>query len=162
MHAGGIIMLDQLKAVFLILVFVLALLSFPLVLIKGAAWAVEILLVPLVAISKALLLINLAVLLPLSIVLRFRVLTGSWILLSSYVFALLAWLQGFILTYTTLGVLAVLLGLLLFGVGVVPIALIATAVSANWPAFMMLLLVTLLSFVCRLVGAYILSASRST
>ena len=155
-------MLGRLKAVFLILMIGLALLSLPLIFIMGAAWASEILLAPLIGIGKGLLLLNLAVLLPLSIVLRFRVLTGSWILLSSYVFALLAWLQGFILTYTTLGVLAVLLGLLLFGVGVVPIALIATAVAGNWSAFVMLLLVTLLTFVSRLIGGYILSFSHSS
>ena len=137
---------------FLILV---AVLSLPLVFIMGAAWASKNLLGPLVVIGWVLLAINIVILLPLSFFKRLRGFAGGGIYFSSFVFGLVAWLLGFILTYSIWGAWAVVVGILFLGGGVVPIALLATAINGYWDPFFTLLIVTILTFAARIIGMLI-------
>jgi hypothetical protein len=137
---------------FLILV---AVLSLPLVFIMGASWASENLLGPLIVIGWILLAINMVILLPLSIFKRLRGFSGGGIFFSSFVFGLVAWLLGFILTYSIWGGWAVFVGILFLGGGVVPIALLATAISGYWDPFFTLLAVTIITFAVRVIGIII-------
>jgi len=54
---------------------------------------------------------------------------------SSFVVGFAAWLYGFGFTYTLWGGFAVILGLFLFGIGVVPMGLVATGINGMWDAF---------------------------
>jgi hypothetical protein len=137
---------------FLILV---AVLSLPLVFVMGAAWASKNLLGPLVVIGWVLLAINIVILLPLSIFKQLRGFAGGGIYFSSFVFGLVAWLIGFILTYSIWGAWAVVVGILFLGGGVVPIALLATAINGYWDPFFTLLVVTILTFAARIIGMLI-------
>jgi hypothetical protein len=137
---------------FLILV---AVLSLPLVFIMGAAWASKNLLGPLVVIGWVLLVINIVILLPLSIFKRLRGFAGGGIYFSSFVFGLVAWLLGFILAYSIWGAWAVVVGILFLGGGVVPIALLATAMNGYWDPFFTLLVATILTFAARIIGMLI-------
>lgn len=134
---------------FLILV---AILSLPLVFIMGAAWASKNLLGPLIVLGWVLLAINIVILLPLSIFKRLRGFVGGGIYFSSFAFGLVAWLLGFILTYSIWGAWAVFIGILFLGGGVVPIALVATAINGHWDLFFTLLVVTVLTFAARITG----------
>lgn len=137
---------------FLILI---AFLSLPLVFIMGAAWASRNLLGPLIAIGWVLLALNIVILLPLSIFKRFRGFTGGGIYFSSFLFGLVAWLLGFILTYSIWGAWAVVIGILFLGGGVVPIALLATAINGYWNPFFTLLILAVLTFAARIIGIFI-------
>lgn len=137
---------------FLILI---AFLSLPLVFFMGAAWASKNLLGPLIVIGWILLAVNIVILLPLSIFKWLRGFTGGGIFFSSFLFGLVAWLLGFILTYSIWGAWAVVIGILFLGGGVVPIALLATAINGYWDPFFTLLVVTALTFSARTIGMHI-------
>ena len=113
----------------------LAFLCVPALFILGSSWAATHLLQPLVVLGWALLALDLLIFLPLSIFRRLRGFTGTAIYFSSYVFGLITWLLGFILTYFLWGTWAVVLGVLLFGGAVVPFALLGTGFTwgREWP-----------------------------
>jgi hypothetical protein len=77
----------------------------------------------------------------------------------SYLFGVTLWLTGFLVTFALWGTVAVVLGVLLLGVGVVPIGLLATALNGMWPQFFSLLVMVLLTFGTRM-GSIALSPSR--
>ena len=60
--------------------------------------------------------------------------------------------MGLLLTLALWGVLAVIIGLFLFGVGVVPIAMLATLFNGMWLELGLLFLAVILTFGCRLLG----------
>ena len=151
-------MFDKLKemaGMALGLLIFIGMLALPFVFIMGATWASKNLLEPLIIIGWGLLALNIIIFLPLSIFKRFRGFTGSGIYASSFLFGLVAWLLGFILTYYIWGAWAVVIGILFLGGGVVPIALLATAISGYWDPFFSLLVVTVLTFASRIIGLLI-------
>lgn len=99
--------------------------------------------------------VNIVIFLPLSIFTRLRGFTGGGIFFSSFLFGFVAWLLGFILTYSIWGAWAVVIGVLFLGGGVVPIALLATAINGYWDPFLTLLVVTALTFGARIIGLLI-------
>jgi hypothetical protein len=64
------------------------------------------------------------------------------------------------ITLGTWGIWAVIIGVLLLGIGVIPIALIATLSRGMWRHFIELLLSIILIFGCRALGGYILDRSQ--
>lgn len=143
--------------------FLLATLAIPVVLIKGGLWAANHLLPVLVNIGSVVLAVDILVLLPLSLSRSLRPFTVSTLVISSYVFGATLWLTGLALTYYLWGLFAVLVGLFIFGVGVVPIALLATRIKGMWAQFWSLWLLLVLTFMFRFIGIFIGSsiASRS-
>jgi hypothetical protein len=77
-------------------------------------------------------LICLFVLLPLALFRRTRAFAASGLLASSFVFGLFLWMFGLIVTMSLWGILAVVAGLMLFGVGVVPIGMVASLFKGEW------------------------------
>ncbi|MHB8405789.1 MAG: hypothetical protein ACYDCJ_10240 [Gammaproteobacteria bacterium] len=140
-----------------IFVCVLALLV---VFIKGSLWASEHLLQPLIVIGWIALALNILILLPLSIFKWLRGFTGGGIFLSSYIFGLVSWLLGFVLTYALWGLWAVIFGILFLGGGVVPIALLATLFKGLWEPFFTLIVLTVITFGSR-VGGLLIASSAS-
>jgi len=140
-------------------VVLVGLFALPVVFILGSTWAANHLLPPLVIIGWIAVALDIAILLPLSIFKRLRGFTGSVMFLSSYVFGLVAWLFGFVLTYSILGLWPVIIGLLFFG-GVVPMALLATMLRGLWNPFFYLLAILVITFASRRIGISI-SASGS-
>jgi hypothetical protein len=152
--------LKNLSAAALGLVIFLGVLAIPVLFFMGALWAAENLLRPLIVAGWLVLAAD--VLLALASAIRpFRGVTGSLIFLSSYLFGLVTWLLGFILTYAIWGLWAVILGMLFFGGGVVPVALLATMFKGMWDAFFTVLVMALLTYGSRLGGIYIASAGQS-
>lgn len=137
------------------LLILIAVFSLPFVFIKGSLWASNHLLEPLIKIGWILVAIDILILLPLSIFKRLRGLTGGGIFLSSFIFGLVLWLMGFILTYSIWGLFAVIIGLFFLGIGVVPIALLATAISGYWEPFFTILVLLILTFGARILGLFI-------
>lgn len=92
-------MKDALKgigSIVLGLVVLVAIVALFVVFIRGAAWGVEHLLSPLIAVGWIALAIDIVVLLPLSKFKPLRGLAGSIIFISSYVFGLITWMFGFV------------------------------------------------------------------
>jgi hypothetical protein len=103
--------------------------------------------------------IDLIIVLPISFFRKAKRFSGTTIFYSSYVFGLQLWLSGLMLTLQIWGIWAAIIGLLLLGVGVVPIAMIATIFNGMWSEFFQLLLSIVLVFGSRILGAYLLGKS---
>lgn len=74
--------------------------------------------------------------------------------ISSYVFGLTLWFLGLLLTYFTWGFLGVFIGLVLVGVGVVPVAMLAMLLNGELFVLFVLVLLTILTFGLRFLGIY--------
>ena len=133
----------------------LAALALIVIFIKGALWASEHVLPPLIRVGWFALAVVLLLLLPLSLFKRLRGYTGAGIFMGSYVFGLICWLTGFVVTYTLWGLWAIILGLLFLGGGVVPIGMAASLFKGEWQTFGILIVLVVLTFGSRIVGTYI-------
>lgn len=104
--------------------------------------------------------IDLIILIPLSFFRKARRFSGTVIMYSSYLFGLQLWLSGLMVTLQIWGVWAAIIGLLLLGVGVIPIALLATLFNGMWSEFIQLLLSIIIVFGSRILGAYLLKKAN--
>lgn len=120
--------------------------------ILGGVWVSKHLLPWLTVISFVVFAIVIFVLLPLAIPRATRGFSSISMLIASYVFGATLWMFGLLLTYFTWGVVAVIIGLVFFGVGVVPIALLATLFKGMWGPFFTLILLAIATYGCR-IGA---------
>jgi len=96
-----------------------------------------------------------AALLPASAFRRMHPLIGSALRLSSWFIGGVCWWQSFIVTYRLLGLLSVATGLLFAGVGVVPIALFASASRGQWNIFGNLMITLNLTLAARILARII-------
>lgn len=126
--------------------------------ILGGVWVSKHLLPWLTVISFVVFAIVIFVLLPLAIPRATRGFSSISMLIASYVFGATLWMFGLLLTYFTWGVVAVIIGLVFFGVGVVPIALLATLFKGMWGPFFTLILLAIATYGCR-IGAMSLAES---
>ena len=120
--------------------------------ILGGVWVSKHLLPWLTVISFVVFAIVIFVLLPLAIPRATRGFSSVSILIASYVFGATLWMFGLLLTYFTWGIFAVLVGLVFLGIGVVPIAMLATLIKGMWGPFFTLVLLAIATYGCR-VGA---------
>lgn len=137
------------------IVIFLAILSIPILLILGSTWAAKNLLQPLIVIGWIVVAIDILILLPLSLFKGLRGFTGTAIFISSFLFGLVTWLLGFILTYAIWGLWAVIAGVLFFGGAVVPFALLATLFNGMWEPFFTVIILVALTFGARIIGILI-------
>ena len=128
--------------------------------IHGGAWVAEKIYPWLVGIFSLALSIFTFVLLPLSIFRKTRAFAGNWMIIASWVFGVTLWVWGLILTYHLWGALAVYIGLFLFGVGIVPMAMLATMFKGMWSTFGELVFLIILTFGSRLAGGFVLTKAE--
>jgi len=96
------------------------------------------------------------ILLPLAAHHKTQRFAASGLIQASSLFGLTLWVWGLLLTYNLWGGGAVLVGVCLLGVGVVPMAMVATAIAKMWPTFGQLILLSVLAFGTRRIGKKIL------
>jgi hypothetical protein len=82
---------------------------------------------------------------------------GAGLLIASYVFGLTLWAGGAAATFAYWGWVALLIGLILLGVGVVPMGFLALALHGEWGSFFWLAGFALVTFGARWMGVYCLS-----
>lgn len=98
------------------------------------------------------------ILLPLAIPKKTRGFSSLALFIASYVFGATLWMEGLLLTMFIWGGIAVFIGLILMGIGVVPIAMLATLLNGEWWSLFELVMLTIMTFACR-AGANSLAAS---
>lgn len=76
--------------------------------------------------------INILIFTPLTIVRKTRNAGLVGLFITSYVYGLLLWVWAFLIVYSTWGWLAIIIGLLIAGVGVLPIAMLIAIIHAQW------------------------------
>ena len=78
-------------------------------------------------------------------------------LLVSYVFGLTLWMYALIVAYALWGTVGIIIGLALMGVGVVPVAIVAALLHAEWYALGNLVFAIVLTFGTRALAAFLAS-----
>jgi len=140
------------------LVFFVAILIIPVLFIMGAEWASEHILPWASGLSVILFIIEISIILPLSIPRKTRLFASKALINFSYVFGITLWMEGLLLTLNIWGVGAVIVGLFLAGVGVVPVAFLACMFNGLWAFVLELTLLVIITYVNR-IGAFSLAGS---
>jgi hypothetical protein len=150
-------MIDKLKNVGLCalgLVGFCAMLIIPIALIYGSVALGAILISWLYAISYIVFAINLLILLPMGIFKRIRPYAGVGLLISSFAYGATLWFLGLLLTYHLWGIIGLIIGLMIFGIGVVPMAMLATLFNGLWSHLISLVILVLLTFGSRILALF--------
>jgi len=137
------------------IVIMLGLFLLPLLFIKGGLWLSATIYPWLVSISGITFAISLFILLPLAIFKKTRSASAIGLLIASYIFGATAWVWSFLLAYVFWGFLGLFIGLFIVGVGVVPIAMLASLFKGEWGIFGQLVLIVIITFGVRFLALYI-------
>ena len=92
----------------------------------------------------------------LSLMPKKRGLAGAGVLFTSMLLAALLWIWALAFTYESWGLIPVIVGLLLFGIGIVPIALLAAVVESQWLTLGLLLALMVCIHAYRVFGTNLL------
>jgi hypothetical protein len=102
-------------------------------------------------------------LIPLAIWRRTRGAAGVGLMVTSYIFGLTTWLLGTAVTFGSFGWLGIIIGLLVFGVGVVPLAIIGAIFKLeNGGMAMALFGMAAVTLAARFGGAYASSKAKTS
>jgi hypothetical protein len=134
------------------IVIMLAILALPVLFIWGGVWIGEKILPWLMRISIITLMLNLLILGPLALISPARSWSGFGFVISSYIFGITGWFMGLLLTWILWGGIAVLIGLFIMGIGVVPIGILAALFNGMWLELGFLVLAVILTFGLRILG----------
>ena len=101
--------------------------------------------------------LGLPILLLLAAIPTTRFIAGGAFITASYFYGATLWIVAFFFTLETWGWLAVIIGVFMAGIRVVPIALLAGLFHGEWSIIGQLLLGILLTFGCRLFGFFLVA-----
>lgn len=85
------------------------------------------------------------------------VLRGRFFFFSSYLYGLLLFIYAFVITFFLWGWLGVIVGLFLGGIGIAPVAFVASLFSGEWHFLLSIILSATLVYGCRFLGIYLIS-----
>lgn len=128
--------------------------------IRGGLWLSQVLYPWLTLISAIAFIFCIIVLLPLAFIRKTRGFSGLGLFIASYIFGASLWVWAFLLTYTLWGAIALIIGLFIAGVGVVPIAMFATLLNGEWSILGQLVLLVILTFGSRILGFYLINKAE--
>lgn len=126
------------------------------VFILGATFVGTHILPVLKILSQGAALICLLVCLPLSFSKKHQVRAGRWLVQLSWIFGITAWFMGIVASYQIWGTMAVVFGLLLMGVGVIPVGALAALWTGQTALFGQILLWSTVTLLVRTTGNRIL------
>lgn len=89
---------------------------------------------------------------------KYRGLGGLGLALSSYVIGFSLWVWSLIVAYSLAGVFWIIVGLLFAGLGVIPIAIIAAALKAQWFIAGQMLLGVFIVLILRGIGTFLIES----
>jgi len=135
-------------------------LTIPIIIIQGTAIIGEKILPWLSLFSVIVFFILLMILLPLSFFKITRSISGIGIHISSYVFGLTLWFMSLLITYYIWGIIPVIIGLFIMGVGVVPIAMLASIINGYWDILIELIVLLCITFGSRIYSGYLIDKSE--
>ena len=98
---------------------------------------------------------SIVILLPLSLLPPARGFSAVGLMFASVAFSAILWLWGMAYTYSVWGMFGVFVGLVLLGIGVVPIAMLAALVHGDWSNFWMLVITGIVTIVFRVFANWL-------
>jgi hypothetical protein len=99
--------------------------------------------------------VSLFVLGPLALIPQTRAFSALGYMIASFSFGAIMWVWGMAFTYTVWGLFAVIHGLVIFGVGVVPIAMLAALVHGDWGDLVGFVIMAVLTYGCRMLAMWL-------
>ncbi|MBA7553862.1 hypothetical protein ES705_46466 [subsurface metagenome] len=150
-------MVDFLKSIggFIIgIVIFLGIIFLAIFFIKGGVWLGAMVLPWLSIIMWLVFILDIIIFLPLGIFKKTRSVSAFGLVISSYVYGLTLWFWALLLTYLIWGIRAVFIGLFIAGIGVIPIAILATALNGEWIITGEIILLLVLTCGSRMLGLY--------
>jgi hypothetical protein len=128
--------------------------------VVGVVWVSDKILPWLNFASVILLAICIFILSPMCIFRTTRPIAGMWFYFGSYVFGLTLWVLSCLVCYDIWGYRALIIGLLVAGVGVAPMALIASIFTGHWSTVRDLLIPFVLMLGTRVLGIWLTSHTQ--
>jgi hypothetical protein len=103
--------------------------------------------------------VNALIVLPMCVFKRLRPTAGLAFFMSSYLFGLTTWMLGAVVTFATMGWIGLLVGLMIAGVGVVPLGIFAAFVLLKeFSLGLSLIVMSILVFATRMGGFALMGA----
>ena len=124
--------------------------------IRGGVWFTDKILPVLLVFSVGVFIFNVIVCIPLAFFRRTKLFAGKALFLSSFFYSVLLWLGCLVITFKLWGWFGIIIGLVLLGVGLVPIAVIATLVAGLWGILLHIILLILVIWIARTIGINLL------
>jgi hypothetical protein len=101
------------------------------------------------------LLISFFILGPLSLIPPARFIAAIGFVIASFVFGAMMWFGGLGVTYETWGMAGVIIGLMIAGVGIVPVGMLAVLLQGEWQALIGFVILIVLTFGLRALGFWL-------
>lgn len=120
--------------------------------LKGSAWLGTVLYPWLTQIFGFVFWVFVLILLPLALFRKTRSFSGTSIYVTSFIFGTYLWITSFLITYDVWGLIAVIIGLLIVGIGIIPIAMLASLFHGEWSTLGQLILLLILTMGSRILG----------
>src|SRR6516225_1687774 len=92
---------------------------------------------------------------PLAVIRRTRGFSAAGLMIASYVFGVCLWITSLLLTWALWGGIAVFIGLIVLGIGIVPVALLATLFRAQWWNLLDLVMLIVATFGTRMLAVWL-------
>jgi hypothetical protein len=137
------------------LIILVVVLSVPVVLLVGMVWVSDKIYPWILTASKYAVGICIFVLLPLCIFRKLRPWAGLGFFYASFVFGVMLWAYSCLFAFDVWGFGGLIIGLIFAGVGVVPVALLAALLHAQWWRSLDLVVGIVLTFGTRVLGAWL-------
>ena len=121
--------------------------------VKGAVWLSAVLYQWIAIVSIVVFVFSVLVLIPLSLFKKTKGFAGVSLLIASFIIGANLWIWSLLLVYSSgWGMMGVIIGLLLGGVGIIPIAMLAALFNGAWAILGELILLIIIFFVFRMLA----------
>ena len=126
-----------------------------LIFIKGGVWLVTVLYPWIDFVSFVAFFVSILILLPMAVFKKTRIISAVGFLIVSYIFGLVTWMWSVLIVVVTWGFLGLFIGLLLGGVGAIPVAIIASVFIGEWSTFGGLILMVIITLGTGILAFYL-------
>ncbi len=123
--------------------------------IKGGLWFSQTLYPLMYKLTIVAFVVSFVILLPFSLFKKTKQISIKGLLIASFVFGIFTWMCAFIVSYNLWGYVGLFIGLFIGGVGVVPIAILATLFNGEWAMLLHIILLLIVTFGFRFLSFYI-------
>ncbi len=129
-------------------------------LVQGGAWLADKVYPILIVLFLIALIVTVFILLPLAIFRKTRGFAGVGIYVASYVYGLTVWVWSLLLTYTLWGGFGVVIGILMGGVGIIPLSVVACLFKGMFSIALQVALVAAFAFGVRMFGLFLVASAE--
>ena len=129
-------------------------------LVQGGTWLADKVYPILILLFVLTLAVTILILLPLAIFRNTRSFAGVGIYITSYVYGLTVWVWSLLLTYTLWGGFGVVIGILLGGVGIVPLSVVACFLKGMFSIAFQVILLAAFAFGVRAFAMFLIASAE--